>query len=237
MIPGQEFLAAYPAKLMEYGLAVIYLALFVPFWRYLRIGKGALRTAEVPAPMLARAAQPHAADGPGSWFTIPAPCLLHPGHSWARLGEDGLVTVGLDDFAHKLVGPADWFSLPEEGAELMQGAPACALGVGAKSVDLLAPVDGRVVAVNPQARAGQSDPYGEGWLYKLSASRLPANARQLFSGATAQRWLDAAGAELAARSSPGLGQVLQDGGTPVTGLAHELDPEKWDELARKFLLS
>ena len=36
-----EFLSIYPAKLMEYGLAIVYLLLFVPFWSYVQ---GARRT-------------------------------------------------------------------------------------------------------------------------------------------------------------------------------------------------
>jgi glycine cleavage system H protein len=38
-----EFLSIYPAKLMEYGLAILYLLLFVPFWSYVQ---GARRTAK-----------------------------------------------------------------------------------------------------------------------------------------------------------------------------------------------
>ena len=34
-----DFLAIYPAKLMEYGLAVTYLLLFVPMWRYVQGGR------------------------------------------------------------------------------------------------------------------------------------------------------------------------------------------------------
>ncbi len=56
------FLSIYPAKLMEYGLAILYLLLFVPFWSYVT---GAARTAEkaaraaTPAPRAAsKAARP-----------------------------------------------------------------------------------------------------------------------------------------------------------------------------------
>ena len=31
-----EFLSIYPAKLLEYGLAILYLLLFVPFWSYVQ---------------------------------------------------------------------------------------------------------------------------------------------------------------------------------------------------------
>ena len=82
-----------------------------------------------------------------------------------------------------------------------------------------------------------SDPYVQGWLFKVRPARLQANTRQLMEGATARQWLDNAAASLAARVSPELGLVLQDGGAPVSGIAPELEPERWDALARKYFLT
>ena len=42
---GHEFLSVYTAKLAEYVLAIGYLLLFIPFWRYVQGG----RKAAVPA--------------------------------------------------------------------------------------------------------------------------------------------------------------------------------------------
>jgi hypothetical protein len=41
-----EFLSIYPAKLLEYGLAVLYLLLFLPFWAYVQGGRREARVAE-----------------------------------------------------------------------------------------------------------------------------------------------------------------------------------------------
>jgi hypothetical protein len=49
------FLSIYDAKLMEYGLAILYLLLFVPFWSYVQ---GARRTASRPARAAAPAPRP-----------------------------------------------------------------------------------------------------------------------------------------------------------------------------------
>ncbi len=56
---GQEFLSMYPAKLMEYGLAIGYLLLFVPFWRYLHGAKKPSRRSASENPAVA--AKPAAA--------------------------------------------------------------------------------------------------------------------------------------------------------------------------------
>jgi glycine cleavage system H lipoate-binding protein len=237
-----DLLSVYPAKLVEYGLGVGYLILFIPFWRYVQGGRPA--PAAVPALAGARAAvslSDHAAEarraaatGTG-WFHVPEGVHLHPGHTWARLETDGLVTVGIDDFAQKLVGPAA-VTLPAAGAHLAQGEPVVYLGDGAKSVALVAPVDGTVVSVN-KAGAGTDAPYGAGWLFKVKAPRLAANLRQLLSGAAAQRLLEDASERLALRLSPELGAVLQDGGAPVSGIAQVLAGDDWDTLARSFFLT
>jgi glycine cleavage system H lipoate-binding protein len=227
-----DLLSVYPAKLMEYGLAVGYLVLFIPFWRYVQGGR------PVPVPALAAVRAPalrHAAATATSWFQVPQGVHLHPGHTWARLETDGLVTVGIDDFAHKLVGPVS-VTLPSVGARLSQGEPALELGDGRKSVALVAPVDGTVVAVN-RPGAALDESYGAGWLFKVKAPRLAANLRQLLSGAAAQRLLEDASERLALRLSPELGAVLQDGGAPVSGIAQVLAGDEWDTLARSFFLT
>jgi hypothetical protein len=70
---------------------------------------------------------------------------------------------------------------------------------------------------------------------KVEPRWLTGNLKNLFTGEAARRFLDAAAGKLAQRLTPQLGVVLQDGGTPVHGIARALDPDHWDELARRFL--
>jgi glycine cleavage system H lipoate-binding protein len=246
------FLAIYPAKAAEYLLAIGYLLLFIPFWRYVQgtrraevvVGAGAAReaAARVAATVLdaPRAAAASAAavalprSGAG-WFFVPPDVHLHPGHTWARLEADGLVSVGLDDFAHKLVGPSA-VQLPDVGAKVSQGEAAAEIGDAGETVGVVSPVDGTVVAVNPNAGALE-DPYGASWLYKVDSPRLASNLRQLLHGHAAQQLVDDAASSLALRVSPEVGHVLQDGGAPVHGIARALAGDAWADLARSFLLT
>jgi glycine cleavage system H lipoate-binding protein len=169
---------------------------------------------------------------------VPAGVHLHPGHTWARLEADGLVAVGVDDFAHKLVGPAS-LELPELGEHVAQGEAALEIGDADKKVPMLSPVDGTVVAVNAAARERPDaidDPYA-GWLFKVKPNRLAANFRQLLADGPARRFLEDAGEAVALRMSPQLATVLQDGGTPVHGIARALAGDAWDELARQHFLA
>ena len=237
------FLSVYVAKGAEYLLAIGYLLLFIPFWRFVQGGKPAPARASAGARAGAKAEATHAGArapaGPG-WFQVPAGVYLHPGHTWARLEPDGLVSVGIDDFGHRLVGPAA-IELPRLGAKVLQGEPALTMRDEGQAVPLLAPVDGTVVAVNTAANANPhaalEDPYGAGWLFKVKAPRLAANLRQLHATAPALRMLEDAGETLARRMDPELGRVLQDGGTPVHGIARALAGEGWDALAREFFLT
>jgi glycine cleavage system H protein len=242
-----DLLSMYTAKSAEYLLAVGYLLLFIPFWRYATSGPRAAdataRVATAPAKhAAAHAARPRPAfarPATTGWFTLAPNVQLHPGHTWARVEPDGVVTVGIDDFAHKLVGPAS-ISLPALGARVAQGEAAFELGDEKKRVAMLSPVDGTVVAVNKAAeeRAGARDkPYSAVWLYQVKAPRLAANLRQLLRDGAARRYLEEASDALAHRMSPELGLVLQDGGTPVHGVARALAGEEWDVIARQHFLT
>jgi glycine cleavage system H lipoate-binding protein len=236
---SHEFLSMYPAKLAEYVLAITYMVAFVGWWKFVNGGKRARLelAAEAQAPA-AHAEVPAAAAN--DWFTVPDGFWIHPGHTWARAAADGTVLVGLDDFAQKLVGPVAKVALPRPGAPVAQGVPALSLGADGKSVPMLSPVDGVVAEVNEGIASDPAllaDPYAQGWLFKVRPARLEANSRQLLQGPAARAWLEDAAEKLAARASPELGRVLQDGGVPVSGIAQELEPQRWDELARHFFLT
>jgi glycine cleavage system H protein len=226
-----DYLSIYDAKIAEYLTAVAYLLLFVPMWRYVQ-GE---RPAEVRAAAGARAV-PRAVEAMRGWFHAPSDVELHPGHGWARIEPDGLVTVGLDEFAQRLIAP-DRVRLPVTGDLVLQGVPAFAVGDQVATVPIAAPISGTVVAVNPAVRdaSALSDPYGAGWLLKVKPDQLREERRSLFSGERARAWLEDAAAALAARMNPELGTVLQDGGTPVHGIAKALAGDGWPRLVAELL--
>ncbi len=224
---ANDFLSGYGAKLIEYGLAVAYLLLFVGFWRYVQGGRAAA-TAGVAAGA-GKEAAPQAAAG---WFTVPDGVALHPGHTWARLEDDGTVAVGLDDLGHRLVGAVDDVQPPTTGARVEQGEPAASLWAGGRRVKIVSPVDGEVIAYN--AAPDRTAPYAEGWLFRVRPADWKRSRAQLLEGAAARGWLEEQGRRLSARLSPATGAVLQDGGAPVDGIAREIDPDRWDEVARAF---
>ncbi|MCK6447077.1 MAG: glycine cleavage system protein H [Planctomycetes bacterium] len=221
----------FATKSLEYVLILGFLAALVAFWWLLN------RRVESPATLLP--AGPHAQSKSG-WFQVALERLYHPGHAWAKPDEAGLVTVGVDDFAQKLVGAPSSIELPAVGEHVHQGGAASRLAVGERSVEIVAPLEGEVVERNEALLAEPGrvnrDPYGSGWLYKIRPAHFEADREQLLENDDAARFADEMEERLRRRMSPSFGLLLQDGGVPVSGLARVLAGERWDEFARDFLI-
>lgn len=229
---SHELLTIYSAKAVEYLIAVAYVVLFIPFWRYVN-GR--------PAAARVRATEPARLPRMAEWFRMAEGILFHPGHAWARVESPDLVTVGLDDFAGKLVGSLSAIELPAVGTPLAQGEKAWTLQTRAGAIDMLSPVDGTVFAVNHAAgaspRIATESPYEDGWLLKIRSRRLAANVTNLLSGSLARRWMEDLTEGLRREAGSGLGLVYEDGGLLVDGFAVVLDPEHPELVARHFLLT
>ncbi len=110
-------------------------------------------------------------------YQLPEGLHYHRGHTWARQVDRDTVVVGLDDFARRLVGSARAVRLPAIGDWLHQGGRSFAVRVDGRAAEFLAPVEGEVVAVNPELRQrpqlATDDPYGRGWVLKVRPPTWP----------------------------------------------------------------
>jgi glycine cleavage system H lipoate-binding protein len=218
----------FATKGLEYLIVIGYLAFLVGFWRLLH--------APSPSRAAARTLPPRR-----GWFDVPDGYYFHQGHGWVVPEEAGVVRVGMDDFAQKLLGRASGLALPAVGARLAQGEPAWHVRVDGHAIPMVSPVDGQVVAVNPDVATSpavvNADPYQRGWLLKVRVPNPKAASRNLLAGTVAHRWMEAITEQLRGMHAAELGVVLPDGGFPVDGFARALSPERWDQVAREFLLS
>jgi glycine cleavage system H lipoate-binding protein len=221
----------YATKGAEYLLVIAYLLLLILFAWFAR----------ATAPRRALAAAPARALGLGGWFAVPEDLHFHRGHTWARDEGGGVLRVGIDDFAAKLLGRAEALRLPASGSRLEQGDAGWRMDVDGRGLELLSPVGGEVLEVNEEAvRAPErvsDDPYGDGWLLKVRSSRPAAALKNLLPGRLARAWTDQAAARLNTLMGGELGVVLQDGGVPVPGFARHLAGERWHEMAAELLLT
>ena len=102
---------------------------------------------------------------------IPSELKYVATHEWARLEEDGSVTVGVSDHAQNALGDVVYVELPEPGQALSAGDEAGVVESVKAASDIYAPIDGTVIAVNnvldDEPEKVNQDPYGDGWFFKL----------------------------------------------------------------------
>jgi len=98
-------------------------------------------------------------------------------HEWARYDEDeGVVVVGITDYAQDKIGDITYVELPEEGDETEKGAVFGEIEHHKGVEDVYAPVSGRVFEANTALSESpellNQDPYDEGWLVKIEPTDL-----------------------------------------------------------------
>ena len=176
-----------------------------------------------------------------SGYQLPEGLHYHRGHTWARVLDPRTVLVGLDDFARKLIGPAKEIRPPAVGSWLQQGGKGFEVQVDGRQAELVSPIGGRVLEVNPrlnrEPELATQDPYGRGWIFKMKIADATANLRNLLSGSLARRWMQDEREGLELRLMALSGSVLQDGGEPVADFARHLNTEDWKRLVGAFLLT
>lgn len=110
---------------------------------------------------------------------IPVELKYAKTHEWARINDDGSVTVGISDSAQDQLGDMVFIEVPEVGHTVI-AEEACAVVESVKAAsDVYAPVGGEIVEVNEaladSPETVNQDAYGEGWIFRIE----PADAREL----------------------------------------------------------
>ncbi len=106
-------------------------------------------------------------------MSVPQDLRYTKSHEWVRV-EDDVATIGITDHAQEELGDVVFVELPESGATFEAGDSFGAVESVKAVSDLYAPVGGEVVEVNSALEDApekiNEDPYGEGWIVKLSTS-------------------------------------------------------------------
>ena len=102
---------------------------------------------------------------------IPSELKYARTHEWARLEEDGSVTVGITDHAQEALGDVVFVEHPEMGSQLAAQQEAGVVESVKAASDIYAPVAGTVIAVNDTLEDApenvNQDPYGDGWFFRI----------------------------------------------------------------------
>ena len=113
-------------------------------------------------------------------------------HEWAR-DEDGLIVVGITNFAQEQLGEVVFVELPDVDSEINAGDEAAVVESVKAAGEVKAPVSGTVAAVNEalvdNPEKVNEDPSGDGWFYKLKSAN-PEEFDNLMSDASYQELLE-----------------------------------------------
>jgi glycine cleavage system H protein len=91
-------------------------------------------------------------------------------HEWISVSGD-VGTVGISDYAQSQLGDIVYVEVPEAGKKLTKGGEAAVVESVKAASDVYSPVTGEVVEGNAALAENpalvNSDPFGDGWFFKV----------------------------------------------------------------------
>lgn len=105
-------------------------------------------------------------------------------HEWLLMGEDGIATVGITDYAQTTLGDVTFVELPNAGDHIEAGTSIGVVESVKAASDVYMPLSGTIEGVNSSLEdnpaAINTAPYGEGYMVKIRLDN-PADAASLLS--------------------------------------------------------
>ena len=123
-------------------------------------------------------------------MSVPAELLYGRSHEWIRVEGDAVV-IGITHYAQDQLGEVVYVELPDVGTGVDSGDELGTLESVKAVSEFLTPIGGEVIAVNERLEDSPNlvneDPYGEGWLVKISGS---VEGEELLDAAAYQKFLE-----------------------------------------------
>lgn len=100
----------------------------------------------------------------------PTTCLFHDEHMWIHPdGAEG--TLGITPYAQEKLGEVSLLDLPAPGTAIRQGEAFGTVESAKVASDLIAPVNGEIIATNPKLSEDpwlvNDEPFGNGWIVRV----------------------------------------------------------------------
>src|SRR6266850_1534325 len=116
---------------------------------------------------------------------VPADLKYANSHEWARVNGD-VAIVGISDHAQHELTDVVFAEVPAVGRKVKAGEAVAVVESVKTASDIYSPVSGEIIeankAVTEKPDLVNSDPYGEGWFFKLRLSD-PTELNKLLSAA------------------------------------------------------
>ena len=115
-------------------------------------------------------------------MNIPEELLYTKEHEWVR-NEEGIVTIGITDFAQSQLGDIIFLELPEIGQKIVSGESFGEIEAVKTVSELYAPINGTVIEINEDLENNpdniNQDCYGAGWIVKVELDGTVINDKLL----------------------------------------------------------
>src|SRR5665811_1094906 len=106
-------------------------------------------------------------------MTFPENLRYTKDHEWIKL-EGNVATIGITDFAQSELGDIVYVEIETKGKSLAAETVFGTVEAVKTVSDLFLPVSGTITEINPALEAQpelvNTDPYGEGWMVKMTLS-------------------------------------------------------------------
>lgn len=118
-------------------------------------------------------------------MNFPANLRYTKDHEWIKL-DGNVATIGITDFAQRELGDIVYVEVETVGKSLKAGDVFGTVEAVKTVSDLFLPVDGSILELNPalanSPESVNSDPYGEGWMVKMTVNN-PSDVHTLMDAA------------------------------------------------------
>jgi len=174
-------------------------------------------------------------------FVIPENTFFSKGHTWLKTNNDGLISIGIDEFGMMALGTLSILNCAVTGKELKRGDVLFEGAYGNKNVKFLSPVNGVVQTVNSNIIGKNiSNPY-KTWGVQLLSKDFSENHEKFYSGNDAANWIKKEYVKLRSfidTHSPKVnlaGETMYDGGTLSNDMLDSLVDKSASDFEKEFL--
>jgi len=160
-------------------------------------------------------------------------------HIWVKR-MNGLVRLGIDDFASQVVGKVDDLKVPPVKSLLKSGDPVWLVIASDKALHMYVPLSGRILDINPDILDNPSlvsmDPYGRGWILTLEPEDILEASKKLLSGRSAKEWLKLDSRKLRQMLQKNMDLRLDPDQKLQKEFSDSLDKSVWHKIERTFFV-
>jgi glycine cleavage system H lipoate-binding protein len=170
---------------------------------------------------------------------VPSGYYLSAGHTWIKIEDQGVVRIGIDDFAARLLGEIDSVSALLMGKTVQQGRAGFTLFKNSSPVRFSSPVTGVITQVNPAMNQDPEQittaPYTRGWVCMVHCPDLKNDLKQLLFMEEGLSFMAGQVKKLHGILETSTRLKAADGGYPVFGILDHVPADLRDRLIQSFI--